>query len=402
MATFTYDISPYRRKDGTYQVRIRMIHNREVLRKPTTIYVKKEQLTRDMAKIKDAFVLDSVNRQLDQLRKTEASIDGAEFYGCSALWDLLCSRLQESKGFRLDVFDYTERKMAAMEAKTAEGYRSSLSALQRFTGGRSIDINDITYSFLVDFRTFIEKENGKKGCRAASYYLSCLRHIHNLARDEFNDEDVGLIRIPRQPFKKGLIPPQPVTEHRVLTVEQMRMLMDCKPKRKRARLAKDVFLLSFCLIGMNTIDLYYLDGRDLRDGIITYDRRKTDSVRPDNAMMKVKVEPEALTLMEAYKGRRLLLGFADRYSTHKNFNTNVNKGLKEVGEAIGIEGLNTYYARHTWSTLAMNACGFDLDTVQQSLNHARRGADRITGIYIERDFSRAWEANRAVLDLVFG
>lgn len=62
--------------------------------------------------------------------------------------------------------------------------------------------------------------------------------------------------------------------------------------------------------------------------------------------------------------------------------------------------LNFYYARHTWSTLAMNACGFDFDTVHQALNHARRGADRVTGIYVERDFTKAWEANRAVLDLL--
>jgi integrase len=86
----------------------------------------------------------------------------------------------------------------------------------------------------------------------------------------------------------------------------------------------------------------------------------------------------------------------------------VNKGLKDVAEAVNAieggervpEGLNFYYARHTWSTLAMNTCGFDFDTVHQALNHARRGADRVTGIYVERDFTKAWEANRKVLDLL--
>ena len=71
----------------------------------------------------------------------------------------------------------------------------------------------------------------------------------------------------------------------------------------------------------------------------------------------------------------------------------------EGGERVP-EGLNFYYARHTWSTLAMNACGIDFDTVHQSLNHARRGADRVTGIYVEQDYTKAWEANRKVLDLL--
>ena len=66
------------------------------------------------------------------------------------------------------------------------------------------------------------------------------------------------------------------------------------------------------------------------------------------------------------------------------------------------DGLNFYYARHTWATIARNECGVSFDEVHESLNHARRGNDRVTDIYVERDFSRVWEANRKVLDLVFG
>lgn len=398
MATFAYDISSYRRQDGTYQVRIRMIHNRTVIRKPTTVYVKKEQLSRDMTKIKDSFVLDLVNRQLDTLRKAEASIDGAEFYPCADLWEAVTSKVKQAQGFRLDLYQYAEGKMSAMEPKTAEGYRSSLNALRRFTKKEAIDINEITYPLLLDFRAFIEKESGK-GCRAVSYYLSCLRHLHNLARDEFNDEDVGLIQIPRQPFKKGLIPPQPTTKHRTLSVEQMKAIMACNPKGKRATLAKDAFLLSFYLVGMNTIDMYHAEKKDVKGGVITYNRRKTDSVRPDKALMKVRIEKEALELMERRKGSRTLFDFADHYSSHRNFNQNINKGLKEVGELIGVVGLNTYYARHTWATLARNVCGVSFDEVNEALNHARRGSDRVTDIYVERDWSRIWDANRAVLDL---
>lgn len=55
-----------------------------------------------------------------------------------------------------------------------------------------------------------------------------------------------------------------------------------------------------------------------------------------------------------------------------------------------------------WATLARNECGISRDDVAEALNHARRGSDRVTDIYIERDFTRVWEANRKVLDLVGG
>lgn len=399
MTTFVYEVSPYKRRDGQHQIVIRMTHNRSVVRKPSNIYAGRDQISRDGHKLKDAFLVDSVNKYIDRLRQILASIDDAEFYKATDLWNKIQSRLNDEHGFRLDFVAYTMKQMETMEPKTAEGYRSSIRAFQKFVGTDSIDINDINYNLLLRFKTWLEGQHGK-GCRAASYYLTCVQHIHTKAREEFNDDDVGIIRIPRQPFKSGLIPPQPVTEHRVLSLDQIRAVVNCTPETVRGKLAKDVFLLSFALVGMNTIDLYYLKKCDLKDGLLSYNRHKTDSVRPDKAFMVLRVEEEALALITAHRGRKWLLDFADRYADHKNFNSNVNKGLKEVGELIGVPGLNTYYARHTWATLARNACGISFDAVHEALNHARRGADRVTDIYVERDFSRIWEANRKVLDLL--
>jgi len=56
---------------------------------------------------------------------------------------------------------------------------------------------------VMGFREWIERRNGE-GCRASSAYLEKLRTIHNRARDLYNDDDAGLVRIPRQPFKGGI------------------------------------------------------------------------------------------------------------------------------------------------------------------------------------------------------
>lgn len=422
--SFNYVILPHRRKrDGTIPVVIRMTHNGRSKYATTSLAVTREQITRRMDRITDQRILDAVNRKLRDYRDALADIEGVEWYTAENLWQAVNERIgSRGRSFRLDFFAYGEERMKAMEPKTAEGYQSSLNALKRFIGSDTIDINDITYQFLLKFRLFLESEpplaNGKgkhrpkaKGSRAVSYYLSCLRALHNMARAEHNQDEIGRMPIPLQPFKKGLIPAQPTTKHRTLTVAQTKTLASVElPDGSQAELARDVFMLSLAMIGENTIDLYHATEDELKDGIQTYNRRKTDSVRADNAEMRVRIEPEAKQLIERYRGTdgKHLLNFHTRYSDHQNFNNMVNKGLKKVAEAVNAieggervpEGLNFYYARHTWSTLAMNACGFDFDTVHQALNHARRGADRVTGIYVERDFTKAWEANRKVLDLL--
>ena len=413
MATFSYEVSPYRRADGTHLIKIRMIHNREVVRKPSSVYVKREQLTRDLSKVKDSAVLDSINRQLDQMRKIVASIDGAEFYKASALWDAVVEQLRPKDGFSLDFFEYAEKAISNMEKATGDGYKSSLNALKRFIGRDTIDVNEITFKLLTDFRAFLETEpavaNGKgkhqtksKGCRAVSFYLTHLQHIHNLARAEYNDDDVGVIHIPRQPFKSGLIPPMPKTEHRVLTVEQIRNIVNVELDDTKAQLARDVFVMSFMLIGMNTVDLHKVEKSALKNGVLTYNRSKTDSRREDKAIMKVRIEPEVVPYMERYKGGVRLFDFVGRYGDSRTFNQQVNKGLKKLGEVVEIDKLTSYHARHSWATIARNACGVNKDIVHEALNHASRGADRVTDIYVERDWSHVWEANRKVLDLVFG
>lgn len=300
-----------------------------------------------------------------------------------------------------DAVDHVGRLLDIMEADRATMNADRQFYQQEIQHNREqLDINDITYKWLLGFRAFIEEQTSK-GSRAVSYYLSCLRHIHNLAREEYNDEEVREPRIPRQPFRRGLIPPQPVTKHRTLTVEQLRSVIAYEPVTDRQRVAQDVFVLSFALIGMNTVDLYHLTSDSLTDGVINYNRCKTDSKRKDKALMRVRVEPEAERLILQHKGRRALLDFADRYANHRNFNKAVNKGLDEIQTALGIDDLSSYYARHTWATLARNACGIDRSTVDEALNHASRPDERLLDIYVERDWSRVWDANRKVLDYVF-
>ena len=396
MATFNYEVSPYRKGDGTRLVKVRMTHRRKTIRKPLGIYADDMQLTRDKARIRDAALLEAVNKAVGEIRQAAAEVSGAEWMDAGELWRNISARMESKNGFSLDFFAFSRTITSKMEKGTADGYKYALNAFASFLGRNTIDVNGIDKATVLAFREWIEARNGK-GCRAASAYLEKLRMIHNRARERYNDDDVGLVRIPRQPFK-GLIPPQPATSHRVLALDQIKAVVACDPKTARGRLAKDVFLLSFCFIGMNTADIYGIGKGDVRGGVLTYNRGKTDSRRGDKAVMAVRVEPEAEEIMGRWSWP---LPFRSMYADFRGFNSAVNEGLKEVARLCGVPKLTTYYARHTWATLARNACGIPKDVVHDALNHASRGDERVTDIYLERDWSRVWEANRKVLDLVF-
>ena len=407
--TFSYVLfTKNKRKDGSIPVKVRMIHNRKARYFPTPIFVTRDQLDKKGSKIKDCRMMDSVEDLLKEYRLAASIVQQAQFIDADEMASLVKANMKREKVFRLDFFDYAESKIKEMKPKTAEIYRTSMNALRRFVGGKPLDISEINHGFVLQFKRFLETEPpvtvGKQtfkaksaGSRAVSLYLSNVRAIFNRAIDEFNDDDYAPIR--RLPFKKSTIPPQPITEHRALGREQMRTVIEFAPQNELQALAKDVFLLSFYLVGMNTADLYALQKSDLRDGILTYNRAKTASRRHDKAMMQIRIEPEALQLLNRYtsKDGDALLMFSKRYATAHAFNGAVNEHLKAI-----LPFLTTYYARHTWATLARNECGIDFDTVHFALNHAKTGEDRVTEIYLRRDFSKVWEANRKVIDYVLG
>ena len=169
----------------------------------------------------------------------------------------------------------------------------------------------------------------------------------------------------------------------------------------RFDLAKDCFILSFSLMGINSVDLYNAIG--LSDNRLVYNRTKTKDRRLDKAKMEVIVPDIILPIIEKYRdttGQRLFRFYKD-YRDHKAFNKAINKGLKEIGDQLGIDDLEYYAARHSWATIALNKCKIDKYTVHAALNHVDESM-RVTDIYIERDFVNENKANAKVVKYVFG
>lgn len=404
MATFKPEVRMDNlRSDNTYSIRIRITHNRKVKRIPTSIYVDKKEVTKS-GKIKNQQIIDQLEDIVREYRKKVTALSVAiEVMTIDELTEYLTKK---DETLKVDFFEFSEKWIAKNKDKHGiQIFVSMLNTLEKFLGRRRLDFKEINYRFLKSF----EEHLGQR--RRLSLYMGKIRHLYNEAKLEYNDEEYGRILIPWSPFAKYSIPNIEPTKYRTLTAEQIRQIYELpyKPNRFPSRpcaynVAKDVFILSFCLMGMNTADLYLCEELAECDGryTITYNRAKTSARRSDKARISVDVHPFLVPLFEKYRNPRKgkIFSFVNRYCDYTQLNKSVNKGLKEVGKAIGIDDLEFYAARHTFATIARNKLGYDKSTVGEALNHVEK-ENKITDIYIQKDFYIINKLNKEVIEYVF-
>lgn len=415
MATFKAEVYAHQKKqDGTWNIKIRVFHNGRKKYIPTSWYVTKEDLTRSL-KLKNQSYIDLTDSLVKSYRK-RCDVLGERLKDMTVEevveW-VTKDSAGEGQRFDLDIVAYGRGIVARLRASGHEGnarsYEGALNNLVKFVGRESVSVKEVTARFVQDWIAWIAAQpaqpNRKKGTRAQSLYPSQLRAVLNQAKAEFNDEDAGIIRIPQSPFKKVKLPKVEQARWRAITLEQVRRLQALpdreipQPGQSRWTLAKDVWLISFMLVGMNEADLYECE--DCKGGRITYNRKKTRERRADRAEISIAIQPELEPLLAKYRdpsGQRVFR-FYRMYGSIGTFTDALNKGLKRIGRAIGEEDMEFYSARHTWATLAVNEAGIDKYTVHTALNHVDEKM-RVTDVYIKKSWKPVDNANRKVLDLL--
>ena len=280
-----------------------------------------------------------------------------------------------------------------MESKTNRGtysvYKHTLDRIRAFD--KNVDnkmFEDIDLKWLTDFEAFCAKTACKN---ARNIHLRNIRAVFN------NAIDYGITTA--YPFRRFKIRPE-ATRKRSMAVEELRRMFDY-PVEDYAEIYRDMFRLIFMLVGINSVDLHGLKSIT-RDGRIEYKRAKT------GRLYSIKVEPEAREIINKYRGKNGLLCIADRWIDSRNFRHQCNKALQKIGQVerkgrggkktitAEFEGVSTYWARHTWATIAASL-DIPKDTIAAALGH---GGDTVTDIYIDFDQKKVDAANRRVLDWV--
>ena len=405
-----------RQSNECFTIRLRFTLDRRMKRLSTSLFATQKDLTKDF-KIKSSSPLKGKVERLIRDYQEKCSQLQVELnnYTIEDIMDYLDGEHQKQQ--TIDFIKFSREWIASTTIKGAPNYTTAINALVRFVGKEELDINLITLDFLEQFKAFLIRERdartkklmqqGKRvpSNRSLSLYLISIKKLFKEAQKKYNKKEKNLILIPNSPFVDFEIPKQEATRKRAISADVIKKVwkLPYKGMKKgykstcRYNLAKDCFILSFCLMGINSADLY--NATEMRGNTIIYNKAR----RLDGAKMMVDIPKIVQPLIEKYKdstGKRLF-NFYQFYGDEKTFNKAINSGLKEIGSILEVDDLEYYAARHSWATIALNKVGIDKYIVHAALNHIDDSM-KVTDIYIERDFVNENKANAKVVRYVFG
>lgn len=271
--------------------------------------------------------------------------------------------------------------MAAKSKRTAEIYASTMVRLRSYCDVDKLNFESINKLWLDGFVGSMSELSPN----TKSIHLRNLRAVINYAIDC----DVTA----NYPFRRYKMPVQ-TSRKRSLGVEVLRNLAALPLGHNGVY--RDLFMLTFFLIGINFVDLCGLARVD--GGRVEYIRAKT------HKPYSVKVEPEAQVIIERLRGRGQLLMMLDNHKDYRSYYRQLRRGLEAVRSAYNlahpdaaIDELTTYWARHSWATVAASL-DIPKETIAAALGHEM--GNSVTAIYIDFDRRKVDEANRRVIDWV--
>lgn len=242
----------------------------------------------------------------------------------------------------------------------------------------TILFEEITYNWLKEFDLFLS-DTGTPSINGRRPIMNCIRSVFNAARK------AKIIPNDLYPFESFSIK-KTKTRKRTLPIDVIRRIRDFETNEPVLMKARDYFMLSFYLIGINPVDMYEIlntiprnislaESNYIQDGVLHYKRSKS------GRLYDIKVTKEAREIIHRNRGKEKLLCWCDDFNSYNSFYSHMYGALKKLGESINFPRLTQYYSRHTWSSIAKLA-GVPKDIIGCALGHDEEGDD-ITWGYIE-------------------
>lgn len=400
MAEVTYKPVVYKNRqnpDGSFDVKIRVTFKRKSTYMSTTETALEEDLDANM-EIKSPELLVKLYNLIIEFKKIVSTLDQfvVDTMEVGEIVDFIKKTKASSvENFRLSFVEFANKHITTKRAGSARNYRTALNSFIAFMGNDQFDISVITSSLMRRYEAHLGKTIGKDS-RTLTQYTTYIGAIHRAARLEYNDNELGQIRI-RNPFEFYSPPRQKAVKHRALTVESIQKLIDIKDTLPpRLQRFVDMCLLSFCLMGTNLPDLWTATKKD---DIIYYNRTKTRIRRSDGAEMQIRLEPICRCIWEKYLDDERAFNMYRKYKWMNSivYLADDKEKRQQLAKDIGFDGALTMYCfRHAWATIAYSI-GVEKTTINDCLCHVDP-AMSVTDIYIKKDWSVLWEANKKVLE----
>ncbi|WP_286778761.1 MULTISPECIES: phage integrase SAM-like domain-containing protein [Sphingobacterium] len=398
----------HKKQDGTFNVKIRITHKGSTVYIDTNIYAGKSDVDTKIRLKKvfiDTYLTSTVNDYRKKLNALGAKVDymsASDIKEYFSLEDELIDFIKFADE-NVQALINSNRKSTGLRRKT------SVTFFKRFLNKIQFNVDLITSKLLREFEKYLFDND--YAVNTVRNTMSDIRAIFNEAKDVYNNEELGIVRIHNSPFSKYTPPESPESRKKGLEiskhakskssgkaeidlnqiVETIKFIRDVEIENTADSIARDLFMLSFYMCGTNANDFhaYLVDKNIERFG---YNRNKTRGKRKDKAFISIKVTEEAKPLVEKYAGY-----LQERYALPKAINNRLSESFKlRLADVFGIPNFTYYHARHFFATLA-GFCGYDDFDIQRALNQK---TNTMAAVYTARDWSKIDEIQRAVLDLL--
>ena len=289
------------------------------------------------------------------------------------------------------LFNFMENIIARLKqnskVRTSETYKSTLNSFKKFRKDEDIMLDCLTSEIMEAYEAW-HKGRGVAP-NTISFYTRILRAVYNRAVEDDIIEN-------RNPFRH-VYTGVDKTVKRALPLAVIKKIKTLDLSLTPALdYARDMFLMSFYLRGMSFIDMAFLKKLDLKNGYVTYRRRKTGQ------QLVIEWTKEMQMILDKYpenKSDYLLpiirnSGLNER-CTYRNTGYNINHNLKRIAEMVGVTiPLTLYVARHSWASAA-KAKGIPLSVISEGMGH---DSEATTQIYLASlDTSVVDKANSLIL-----
>lgn len=316
-------------KDGSYKIRIAIGHRSETHYIVTKYKVNSpsEFVGGIVTRVPNAHEINvKLRNLLNDYDERLERIPSPDDYTCKELRDLLKSMRPHSSTatFSQVSEQYQKELIEDGRGSYAGMLQNSLRLFRDFSGG-DMFLSEISTVTISEFERWLKRKGLSQ--TYTSMTLSMTRTIINRAIR------AQLVTYQLHPFAYWK---RPADEEREIdiSVEELAAIRDAQPRLKKQRIARDLFMLSYYLGGINLIDLLNIDFRGV--SVLEYVRHKSRNTKTSDKRISFTIQPEAKELIKKWMNRNTgKLDFGYKFS-YKNFLQFITRSIKSLAKDLDI------------------------------------------------------------------
>lgn len=374
-------------KSGKHKIRIAVGHKKQ------TRYLVTRFVIDDLSQFRDGQVVNdleapAINSKLrNLLNEYQDALDkiNTDAYTCGQIVEYLSRFKRTSSTFNSVAKEMISEMKEEGRKGTAGLYELTLRYFNECTYGKMM-LDMIVPKTIKDFDLFLNKEKGLNATTRGIHMAHVKAIINSAIRDK-------IVSYETHPFEY-YVKPAPEVRELDISVEEFKKIRDSDFPEKSLRVARDVFLLSYYLGGINLIDLMNINFKNATT--IEYVREKSKNTKRGEKKISLSIPPEAQPIIKTWIGRNGKLDFGYKFS-YGNFRNYVTKELQRLADRLELNKHVVYYSARKSLVQHGFELGIPLEVLEYCIGQSVK-KNRPIFNYVKIMRKHADEAIRKILD----